>query len=76
MNNDIKEQLASLRHEMMIARTHLISAQDAIADAADACKGTDLESFLNQTWDALGDLRFELGENERCYEKILREAAG
>lgn len=58
------------------ARKGLVEVQDDLADAADHCKGTALEKALNEAWDQIEDIRFDLGVQYNAWAEALKEAAG
>ena len=58
------------------ARKGLVEVQDALADAADHCKGTALEKALNEAWDQIEDIRFDIGVQYNAWAEALKEAAG
>ena len=71
-----KEQEAMLDRVTALvkeAKMTMVKAQDKLAEAAEACKGTPLEDHLNSQWDAMEDLRFDIGKQLDRYAARLRE---
>lgn len=58
------------------ARKGLVEVQDDLADAAEHCKGTELEKALNEAWDQIEDIRFDLGIQYNAWAETLKEVAG
>ena len=58
-----------------MARKGLVDVQNALADAAEHCRGTELETVLNEAWDRLEDLRFDLFVSYNAYMDSRKEAA-
>lgn len=57
------------------ARKGLVDVQNALADAAEHCRGTELEKALNDAWDQVEDLRFDLSVSYNAYLDSRKEAA-
>lgn len=58
-----------------MARKGLVDVQNALDDAAKHCRGTELEKALNDAWDRLEDLRFDLFVSYNAYTESRKEAA-
>lgn len=63
-------------HGYAQARKDLIEVQNHLAEAAEHCKGTALETALNDAWDQIEDLRFDLGIQYNAWAETLKEVAG
>lgn len=66
-----KEQMNKVEEFVGTARMRMIDAQNALAEAAEVCKGQPLEDHLNSLYDALDDLRFDLTKQVREFANRL-----
>lgn len=57
-----------------MARKGLVDVQNALDDAAKHCRGSELEKALNDAWDRLEDMRFDLSVSYNAYMDSRKEA--
>lgn len=76
MTDREKKILEDTKRLISDAKVALAAAQDSMQEAAEACKGMPMEDRLNSFWDALEDMRFDLGKQIRAFEKRVTTGEG
>lgn len=76
MTGQQEKMLKDTQKYVESARMALISVQDNLEAAAEACKGTPMEDHLNSHWDAIEDLRFDLQKQFDEWKKRMKTGKG